>query len=123
MNTASLKMLAKIYSLGNTFCSPHGIFANDGADLDVDTGVSQIDFSKNSGLIVGPGGAGQIDFFLNLPVDTYRVSAGCPATITKNNSKYYGFRFSNCLVEALIDPANSPVIDAIDFEIYCTKSN
>lgn len=123
LNTASLKMLGQTYSLGNTFCSQNGIAANAGPNLDVDTGASMIDFSKNSGVIVGPGGAGQIDFFLNLPADTYRVSAECAATITKNDSKYYGLRFSNCPVTALIDPGNSPVIGAIDFEIYCTKMN
>ncbi|RHX83353.1 hypothetical protein DLM78_21870 [Leptospira stimsonii] len=123
LNTASLKMLGQTYSLENTFCRPHGIFANDGADLDVDTGITQIDFSKNSGVIVGPGGGDQIDFFLNLPADTYRVSAECAATITKNDSKSYGLRFSNCPVEAVIDPGHSPLIGAIDFEIYCTKTN
>ncbi|RHX87234.1 hypothetical protein [Leptospira stimsonii] len=123
LNTAELKMQGQTYALGNTLCSKNGIAASAGANLLVDTGNSLIDFSKNSGVIVGPGGAGQIDFYVNLPADTYRVSTQCAATITKNDSKNYGLRFSNCPVVAQLNPGNSPVIGAIDFEIYCTKIN
>lgn len=123
LNTAELKMQGQTYSLGNTLCSKNGIAASAGPDLLVDTGNSMIDFSKNSGVIVGPGGGGQIDFYVNLPADTYRVSTQCAVTITKNDSKNYGLRFSKCPMAAQIDPQNSPVIGAIDFEIYCTKIN